>query len=105
MALSSSCSFFVSVPDIMHHLGADHYAFDRPVEDILNGWSPTEPNDVLTPKRVHLVSGSPVLRPLLANVWVAGTDNQYEWSINTAPVWIAALSCDKGGQRLRQEVS
>jgi hypothetical protein len=79
------------LPEITHRLGADLYAFNHPVEEILNGWSPIEPIDVLTPKRVHLKSDYPILRPLLANVLVAGTDNQYEWSIGTAPVWIAAL--------------
>ncbi|KAF9508254.1 hypothetical protein BS47DRAFT_1350567 [Hydnum rufescens UP504] len=79
------------LPEITHRLAGDVYVFDRPVEDILNGWSPTEPNDVLTPKRVHLKSDYPILRSLLANILVAGTDNQYEWSIGTASVWIAAL--------------
>jgi hypothetical protein len=79
------------LPKITHRLGADHYTFNRPVEDILNGWSPTDPNDALTPKRVDLKSNFPILRPLLANVLVAGTEDEYEWSISTASVWIAAL--------------
>jgi hypothetical protein len=79
------------LPKITHRLGADLYVFNRPVDEILAGWSPAQGIDVLTPKRVHLGVDRPSLRPLLADALVAGTEDQYERSISTASVWIATL--------------
>jgi len=60
------------------------------LDDILDGWLP-EPDDTLIPKQVRLGTTYEMLHCHLASARVAGQEDRYEWSINTASSWITAL--------------
>src|SRR5258708_16347802 len=78
------------LPKITHRLRADLYAFGCPLDDILDGWLPG-PNDTVTPKQVHVGDPYAKLRPHLASARVVGSEDRYEWNIDTASLWITAL--------------
>ena len=79
------------LPKITQCLGADLCSFRRPLEVILDGWLPV-PGDVLAPKQVRVKkSYGKSLLLHLAVAKVDGEEDRYEWSIDTASIWISAL--------------
>ncbi len=78
------------LPKITHRLKADRYTFRRPLDEILDGWLPG-PDDCLAPKQVYVGNAYTVLQRRLANARVVGSEDRYEWSIDTASLWIATL--------------
>ena len=56
----------------------------------MDGWSPG-PNDTLVSKRVRVGKSYTNLLLHLVSAQVVGEEDQYEWSLNTASIWITAL--------------
>ena len=78
------------LPKISHRLEADRYVFERPLDDILDGWVPV-PGETLPFMRVLLGDGYQMLPAFLANASVVGEKGYYQWGIETASIWIAAF--------------
>jgi hypothetical protein len=78
------------LPKITHRLAADRYVFKRPLEDILEGWTPGS-RDTFASKQVFVKKIHRILLPHLASCSIAGQEDQYQWNTTTASTWLTAL--------------